>query len=115
METMPKRTVKEVAQRIGKTTSRFGAIGALLLIVLGGPLSADALPALNQPPAATPPSMLTPASPAWPVAQPALPSFNNAMYVHLGLGSRWFPQTDPNTLYFDTLFEGLAGNSDPGT
>lgn len=115
METMPKRTVKAVAQRIGKTISRFGAIGSLLLIVLGGPLSADALPALNQPPAATPPSMLTSASPAGPVAQPALPSFNNAMYVHLGLGSRWFPQTDPNTLYFDPLFEGLAGNSDLGT
>ncbi|HTA17396.1 MAG TPA: hypothetical protein VK786_06600, partial [bacterium] len=96
---------------------RKSGIGLLALVVLGAPLRAD-LPALNQPPAASPPSAQTAADPAMAaaVAQPASPSFNgNNMYVHLGLGSRWFPLTDPNTLYFDPLFEGIAGDSNLGT
>jgi len=90
-------------------------MGLLFLIVLGGPLGADALPALDQTPAASPRPLETAPASAGTVAQPAIPSLNNSMYVHLGLGSRWFPQTDPNTLYFDPLFEGLAGNSELGT
>src|ERR1700722_2379741 len=115
MESVPVRKVKASGQRTGKTLACLGAMGLLALCGLSGPLSADTLPDLNPTPPAPPLSMATPAAPVATAAQTPIPSFNNDMYVHLGLGSRWFPQTDPNTLNFDPLFETIAGNSDLGT